>query len=289
MASTLPVDFFGRVAYILQNYSASLGRGVLNTMIIAVLATLAGCVIGLAVGIVQTIPTDRRRAPVRWGLLGAVKILLSAYVEIFRGTPMMVQAMFIFYGVSMLTGVTMPYMTAALLIVSINTGAYMAETVRGGILSIDPGQTEGARAIGMTHVQTMVNVILPQALRNIMPQIGNNLIINIKDTCVLSCISVVELFFASKGVAGAYYWYFETYAVVMVIYFVLTFACSRLLRLIERRMDGPANFDLAVYDTSTGEAMPRFRKNPAQPNADYRAKHAYQTGNLNLHQNERGR
>ena len=289
MASTLPVDFFGRVAYILQNYSASLGRGVLNTMIIAVLATLAGCVIGLAVGIVQTIPTDRRRAPVRWGLLGAVKILLSAYVEIFRGTPMMVQAMFIFYGVSMLTGVTMPYMTAALLIVSINTGAYMAETVRGGILSIDPGQTEGARAIGMTHVQTMVNVILPQALRNIMPQIGNNLIINIKDTCVLSCISVVELFFASKGVAGAYYWYFETYAVVMVIYFVLTFACSRLLRLIERRMDGPASFDLAVYDTSTGEAMPRFRKNPAQPNADYRAKHAYQTGNLNLDQNERGR
>ena len=289
MASTLPVDFFGRVAYILQNYSASLGRGVLNTMIIAVLATLAGCVIGLAVGIVQTIPTDRRRAPVRWGRLGAVKILLSAYVEIFRGTPMMVQAMFIFYGVSMLTGVTMPYMTAALLIVSINTGAYMAETVRGGILSIDPGQTEGARAIGMTHVQTMVNVILPQALRNIMPQIGNNLIINIKDTCVLSCISVVELFFASKGVAGAYYWYFETYAVVMVIYFVLTFACSRLLRLIERRMDGPANFDLAVYDTSTGEAMPRFRKNPAQPNADYRAKHAYQTGNLNLDQNERGR
>ena len=289
MASTLPVDFFGRVAYILQNYSASLGRGVLNTMIIAVLATLAGCVIGLAVGIVQAIPTDRRRAPVRWGLLGAVKILLSAYVEIFRGTPMMLQAMFIFYGMSMLTGVTMPYMTAALLIVSINTGAYMAETVRGGILSIDPGQTEGARAIGMTHVQTMVNVILPQALRNIMPQIGNNLIINIKDTCVLSCISVVELFFASKGVAGAYYWYFETYAVVMVIYFVLTFVCSRLLRLIERRMDGPANFDLAVYDTSTGEAMPRFRKNPAQPNADYRAKNAYQTGNLNLDQNERGR
>ena len=289
MASTLPVDFFGRVAYILQNYSASLGRGVLNTMIIAVLATLAGCVIGLAVGIVQTIPTDRRRAPVRWGLLGAVKILLSAYVEIFRGTPMMVQAMFIFYGVSMLTGVTMPYMTAALLIVSINTGAYMAETVRGGILSIDPGQTEGARAIGMTHVQTMVNVILPQALRNIMPQIGNNLIINIKDTCVLSCISVVELFFASKGVAGAYYWYFETYAIVMVIYFVLTFACSRLLRLMERRMDGPANFELAVCDTSTGEAMPRFRKNPAQPNADYRAKHVYQAGNLNLDQNERGR
>ena len=249
MASTLPVDFFGRVAYILQNYSASLGRGVLNTMIIAVLATLAGCVIGLAVGIVQTIPTDRRRAPVRWGLLGAVKILLSAYVEIFRGTPMMVQAMFIFYGVSMLTGVTMPYMTAALLIVSINTGAYMAETVRGGILSIDPGQTEGARAIGMTHVQTMVNVILPQALRNIMPQIGNNLIINIKDSSVLSVIGVVELFYATKGVAGAYYTYFEAFTITMVIYFILTFTCSRILRHWEKKMDGPDSYDLATTDT----------------------------------------
>ena len=146
----------------------------------------------------------------------------------------------------------------SILVVSINTGAYMAESVRGGILSIDPGQTEGAHAIGMTHVQTMTYVILPQALRNIMPQIGNNLIINIKDTCVLSCISVVELFFASRGVAGAYYWYFETYTIVMVIYFILTFVCSRLLRLLEKRMDGPANFDLAVYDTSTGEGMPHF-------------------------------
>ena len=105
MTSTLPTDFWGRVIYILQNYSASLGRGVLNTMIIAVLATLAGCIIGLAVGIVQTIPTDRKQSPVRWALLSAVKFILSAYVEIFRGTPMMVQAMFIFYGVSMLTGV----------------------------------------------------------------------------------------------------------------------------------------------------------------------------------------
>ena len=135
----------------------------------------------------------------------------------------------------------------------------------------------------------MTYVILPQALRNIMPQIGNNLIINIKDTCVLSCISVVELFFASRGVAGAYYWYFETYTIVMVIYFILTFVCSRLLRLLEKRMDGPANFDLAVYDTSTGEGMPHFRKNSAQPNADLRARQMYQTGNLNLDQNERGR
>ena len=87
--------------------------------------------------------------------------------------------MFIYYGSSVLFDINMSPMFAAYFIVSINTGAYMAETVRGGILSIDPGQTEGAKAIGMTHFQTMVNVIMPQALRNIMPQIGNNLIINI--------------------------------------------------------------------------------------------------------------
>ena len=90
------------------------------------------------------------------------------------------------------------------------------EFFRGGILSIDPGQTEGAKAIGMTHVQTMINVIHPQALRNIMPQIGNNLIINIKDTCVLSIIGTVELFYTTKGVAGAFYTYFESFTIAMI-------------------------------------------------------------------------
>ena len=127
----------------------------------------------------------------------------------------------------------------------------MAETVRGGILSIDPGQTEGAKAIGMTHVQTMTNVILPQAFRNILPQIGNNLIINIKDTCVLSISGTVELFYTTKGVAGALYTYFESFTIAMVIYFIMTFTCSRILRVIERKMDGPDNYDLATADTLT--------------------------------------
>lgn len=125
----------------------------------------------------------------------------------------------------------------------------MAETVRGGILSIDPGQTEGAKAIGMNHVQTMLYVIMPQALRNIMPQIGNNLIINIKDTCVLSIIGTVELFYTTKGVAGAKYLYFESFAIAMVMYFILTFTCSRILRFWESKLDGPDNYDLATTDT----------------------------------------
>lgn len=242
-------SFWLNVAALWSEYGPSFLRGAGMTMLIAVISTALGCVIGFAVGIVQTIPADRREHPVRCAVMRVVRFVLGVYVEVFRGTPMMVQAMFIYYGLAMLWGIYLPMLPAALVIVSINTGAYMAETVRGGVLSVDPGQTEGAKAIGMTHVQTMLHVVLPQALRNIMPQIGNNLIINIKDTCVLSVIGTVELFFTTNGVAGAEYKYFEAFTITMAIYFALTFVCSRLLRLLENRMDGSASYDLATTDT----------------------------------------
>lgn len=250
--NSLPDNFWGWVVYLLQQYGPSFLRGAGTTMLIAVISTAVGCLIGFGVGIVQTTPADKAQ-PVKYILMKLVRFLLDAYVEIFRGTPMMVQAMFIYYGLAQLFNIHLGTMEAALFIVSINTGAYMAETVRGGILSIDPGQTEGAKAIGMTHVQTMNAVILPQALRNIMPQIGNNLIINIKDTCVLSVIGTVELFFATKSVAGAMYTYFEAFTITMVIYFVLTFSCSRLLRLWESKMDGPDSYEL--YDLATTDTL----------------------------------
>ena len=250
--NSLPDNFWGWVVYLLQQYGPSFLRGAGTTMLIAVISTAVGCLIGFGVGIVQTTPADKAH-PVKYILMKLVRFLLDAYVEIFRGTPMMVQAMFIYYGLAQLFNIHLGTMEAALFIVSINTGAYMAETVRGGILSIDPGQTEGAKAIGMTHVQTMNAVILPQALRNIMPQIGNNLIINIKDTCVLSVIGTVELFFATKSVAGAMYTYFEAFTITMAIYFVLTFSCSRLLRLCESRMDGPDSYEL--YDLATMDTL----------------------------------
>lgn len=250
--NSLPDNFWGWVVYLLQQYGPSFLRGAGTTMLIAVISTAVGCLIGFGVGIVQTTPADKAH-PVKYILMKLVRFLLDAYVEIFRGTPMMVQAMFIYYGLAQLFNIHLGTMEAALFIVSINTGAYMAETVRGGILSIDPGQTEGAKAIGMTHVQTMNAVILPQSLRNIMPQIGNNLIINIKDTCVLSVIGTVELFFATKSVAGAMYTYFEAFTITMVIYFVLTFSCSRLLRLCESKMDGPDSYEL--YDLATTDTL----------------------------------
>lgn len=243
------MTFWQRLLYLIAEYGPSYLQGAGNTLIIAVISTLIGCVIGFGVGIVQTIPLSANDSVVKRALVRLFQFLLNVYVEIFRGTPMMIQAVFIFYGTAQLFNIYMDYMPAAYFVVSINTGAYMAETVRGGILSVDPGQTEGAKAIGMTHLQTMLYIILPQTLRNIMPQIGNNLVINIKDTCVLSVISVVELFFVHKGVAGGLYTYFESATITMAIYLTMTLVISRLLRWCEKRMDGDDTYDLATTDT----------------------------------------
>jgi len=249
MQSTLPTDFWGRISFLITNYSSSFLRGAATTVAIALVGTAVGCIIGFIVGIIQTIPYDKNDPLPKRILLTVINAILKAYVEVFRGTPMIVQAMFIYYGALMYLNINMDMWTAAFFIVSINTGAYMAETVRGGIISVDPGQTEGAKAIGMTHYQTMMYIIFPQTLRNIIPQIGNNLIINIKDSSVLSVIGTVELFYAAKQTSGAYYWYFESMTIAMVIYLVMTLVTSFLLRKWEKKLDGEAHFDLATTDT----------------------------------------
>ena len=243
-------DFFANCATVLQKYGFSYLRGAGTTLLLALVGTFFGCLIGFAVGALQTIPVDKQRDPV-WKrvLLKILHIFLRCYVELFRGTPMIVQAVFIYYGLLQVFGIKMGMWQAGFFIVSINTGAYMAETVRGGIVSIDPGQTEDAKAIGMNHWQTMLHVIMPQALRNIIPQIGNNFIINIKDTSVLSVISITDLFFVHKSVVGALYTYFESAAIVMVIYLTMTLFASYLLRLWEKALDGPQNYDLNTTDS----------------------------------------
>ena len=246
---SLPQDFFGRIIFLIQKYGMSLLKGAGTTLLIALVGTIIGCLIGFVVGIIQTIPVSKRDNIFKRIFLKFLKLIVNIYVEVFRGTPMMVQAMFIYYGSAVLFEINMSMWFAAYFIVSINTGAYMAETVRGGILSIDDGQTEGAKAIGMNHFQTMLYIILPQALRNIMPQIGNNLIINIKDTCVLSVIGTVELFFATKSVAGTYYTYFEAYSITMVMYLAMTVTFSKLLRLVENKLNGPEDYSLSTTDT----------------------------------------
>lgn len=258
------MSFLGRIGYLLQRYGTSYLKGARTTLVIALVSTAIGCLIGFVVGVVQTIPVDKKRdSAAKRGLLRVVKMILKAYVELFRGTPMIVQAVFIYYGLSQMFQIQLGMWSAAFLVVSINTGAYMAESVRGGIISVDPGQMEGAKAIGMTHVQAMKNVILPQAIRNIMPQIGNNLIINIKDTSVLSVISIVDLFFVHKSVAGALYTYFESATIVMAIYLTMTLVTSRLLLLVEKKMDGDANYEL-VDTMDIGNQLRTIRENDGE-------------------------
>ena len=238
-----------------DHYAGAYFTGMRNTLILAVVATLVGCIIGLVCGVLNTIPYTKQDNWFKRFILKLIRIIVRIYVEVFRGTPMVLQAVFIFYGLPYFTGGAIAFKgmsgiwSAALLVVSINTGAYMAESVRGGIVSIDPGQTEGAKAVGMNHVQTMVNVIMPQAIRNIIPQIGNNFIINIKDTSVLSVIGFADLFFMHKSATGALYRFFESASIVMVIYLVMTVTASFLLRLLEKKMDGDDNYDLATTDT----------------------------------------
>lgn len=225
---------------ILENNWPMFLRGAGVTLLISILGTIIGTIIGLLVGVVRTIPMPEKGA--KKYILKIVNWVLAAYIEFFRGTPMIVQAMVIYYGSALAFGLNIDRLVAALFIVSINTGAYMSEIVRGGIISIDKGQFEAAQAIGMTHFQTMMNVVLPQVVRNILPATGNEFVINIKDTSVLNVISVSELFFQSKTIAGNNFRYFETFAITCVIYFVMTFTITRILRYIEVKLDGPDNY-----------------------------------------------
>ena len=168
---------------------------------------------------------------------------------------MIVQAMVIYYGSLQAFNIDLNSFTAAIIVVSLNTGAYMAETVRGGIQSVDPGQQEGAKALGMSHMLTMITIVLPQTFRNILPQMGNNFIANIKDTSVLNIISVTELFFTTKTVAGSYYKYFEAYTITAVIYLALTIVFNLLFKLLEKYSAPKSGYEMVNvedYERSLG-------------------------------------
>lgn len=225
---------------ILDDYGVLFLRGTGLTLFIAIFSTITGLIIGLFVGVFRSLPASEN--PVSRFVQKSVHGLLTIYIEVFRGTPMIVQAMVIFYGTALAFGISMNRTFAALLIVSINTGAYMAEIVRGGIFAVDDGQFEAAQAVGMTHSQTMAKVVLPQVMRNILPATGNEIIINIKDTAVLSVISVSDLFFQGTTAAGTNYQYFQTFTIVGIIYLVLTISATQILRLVERKMDGPSEY-----------------------------------------------
>ena len=256
--------FFTDVWDILRQYHSFILKGVGITMLISLVGTIAGFLIGLLTGMIRTAPKPK--------ILGmrilrrVIDAIITVYVEIFRGTPMMVQAMVIYWGYAFASGGnTLPLIPSGILIVSIKTGAYMAEIVRGGIISIDKGQFEGAKSIGMSHSQTMLHVILPQVVRNILPSVSNEFVINIKDTSVLNVIGVTELYYFAGIIKRQNFQTFQTYFVVCVVYFILTFSVTCLLRFIEKKLDGKENYTIfgsqsdpnAEIHVKKEEAIPR--------------------------------
>ena len=251
--------FFTDVWDILRQYHSFILKGVGITMLISLVGTIAGFLIGLLTGMIRTAPK-----PKSLGLRilrRVIDAIITVYVEIFRGTPMMVQAMVIYWGYAFASGGnTLPLIPSGILIVSINTGAYMAEIVRGGIISIDKGQFEGATSIGMSHSQTMLHVV-----RNILPSVSNEFVINIKDTSVLNVIGVTELYYFAGIIKRQNFQTFQTYFVVCVVYFILTFTVTCLLRFIEKKLDGKENYTIfgsqsdpnAEIHVKKEEAIPR--------------------------------
>lgn len=237
------MSFLNDVLNIFIKYYPQLLTGVGNTVLIALTSTVAGLALGLLTGVVRTAPMSKN--PILRALHKLLNAIIAIYVEIFRGTPMIVQSMVIYWGYAFATGGdTLPLIPSGILIVSINTGAYMAEIVRGGIISIDRGQFEGAMSIGMTHAQTMFKVIIPQVMRNILPSVSNEFVINIKDTSVLNVIGVTELYYFAGIIKRQNFQTFQTYFVICILYFILTFTITRLLRWVERKLDGNENYTI---------------------------------------------
>ena len=236
------MSFFGWIIKLISEYWLLFLSGVKNTLIMALTGTVIGFIIGLAIAIVRTIPIYESDSRFKKASFKVINAILTTYIEVIRGTPMLVQALIIHYSLFVPLGV--PPLLSAIIIISFNTGAYMAEIVRGGIMSIDKGQFEGAHSVGMSHFQTMYHVVLPQAVRNIMPSIGNEFVVNIKDSSVLSVISITELMFIAKQAGGAYAKFVPAYVICAVIYFILTFTVTRLLRLVEKKLSGSDSYTI---------------------------------------------
>lgn len=240
-----PNGIFEWICFIASEYKDLFITGTIVTLIIAVVGTIIGFILGFIIGIAEDTNLSASDPLPKKILTYFIKGVCKVYVEVFRDTPMIVQAMIIYFGIRQ-AGFGIEPIPAGILVTVLNTGAYMAETVRGGIKSIDIGQREGALAMGMSPVSAMIHIVLPQAFKNIVPEMANTFLTNLKMTSVLNVIGVKELFLQAKTAGGTYYRYLESYLVIAVIYFVLCFAFNKIFNLIEKKMAGKKDYALAV-------------------------------------------
>lgn len=199
-------------------------EGLKMTLIIASSSLVFAMLIGLLVSLLRLSGNK------------VLDVIARGYIDIIRGTPLIIQAFFLYFGVPDLLNIRIGNLTAGIIIMSLNAGAYMSEVFRGGILSVDKGQTEAARSLGLSEGKTMRKVILPQAVKNMVPAFINQMIISLKDTSLLSVIGLGELTQRGQIVVAATYNSFEVYFIVGVMYFILIKLISLLGEVVERRL-----------------------------------------------------
>lgn len=214
---------FAKIWDILINKYPSFLEGVGITLQLAFFTVLFGSLLGLIVAVFRRTPI----LPLRW--------LMNAYVAFIRGTPLLVQVLLVVYGLPQL-GVRLPRLTMCIIALVINSGAYMAELIRSGLQSVERGQVEAAESLGMSASQTMIHIILPQAIKVTLPAMGNEFVAIIKESSILYAVGVYELTYQAYKLASVNYYYIETLIVAALIYFVLTYAATGMLKLLERRM-----------------------------------------------------
>lgn len=203
--------------------------GLQNTMIIAVAGLLIGIVIGTVIATVRVMP--KYKAGVR-----AMDKFCSFYVALFRGTPMVVQLLVFYYVMLPLFDIKMSSVLVAITVFGLNSGAYISEIMRGGILSVDPGQMEGGRSVGLSYGTTMMKIVIPQAVKNILPTMGNEFITLVKETSVVSFVGAKDLYLAFQSIGSGTYEYMVPYLAMAIIYIIIVCLIALLIKVTERRM-----------------------------------------------------
>ena len=242
---------FDRLGRILAENQEFIWAGICSTIILSVFGTIVGLFLGVFIAYGKLIKVKELDNPFVKGLKRFVRGFCLVYSTVFRGTPMMVQALIFKYGFqamgvnfeniffgSEVSNVLNGWLICGLIVITLNTAAYMGEVVISGLNGVDPGQIEGARSLGLSSRETSVSVVLPQALRNALPTIGNEFIVNIKDSSVLNVIAVTELYYRLKDIASTNYAFLESYLILAVIYLMMTFIAGLIFKLVEKKLDG---------------------------------------------------
>lgn len=242
------MNSFDKIIYLLKNYYKTFLAGLASTLILAIVGTIVGLLIGILIALGKNIKISNDDNYFIKLFKGLIKGVSTIYSVVLRGTPMMVQALIFKFGcqaiginfTNILNGVPVfdGWLIAGLIVITLNTGAYTGEDVRAGLNGLDVGQKEAALSLGMNKFKTMINVVLPQALRNALPTLCNEYIINVKDSSVLNVISVTELFLSVSIATGKNYFMVEGYIIIALIYLTLTLIATGLFKILTNKLDG---------------------------------------------------